>query len=205
MSLELHNDQISPFLVDPHGDRLLVEVVEISSEVTVAGGHTLYTAPAERDARGIVNEEWKRGFCAGVVISAGDGHVLTTPSRHEALIISMDYTQEQIDDGVLSTVPGLRAYDPVTKQGIVVVDTPANVPMPWTRGDVILIERLAARQVRLGKRTYAIVDQMDVLATVRGLKYLMLADGEWMDMREALEQKLLHEEPQEVECEEVPV
>jgi co-chaperonin GroES (HSP10) len=203
---------ISPFFIQPHGDRLLVEAVELDNTID-ANGHTLYTAPMNnRDRDGKLTEEWKRGFCAGIVIHVGDGHVLTTPIATQAVTMKLGYTKEDIEAGALSTAPGLRAYDPQTGDGIVAVDSPARVPMPWKRGDVVLIERLAKREITLNGRVYAMVDQMDVLATAVNLKYVLRMDGSWVSMNEALEQGLVtmpagdaQPQPETINDAEVPV
>jgi len=178
--VQLSADALNPWRIRPHGDRLFVEVVEISDEVEV-NGVKLYTARAIRDGQGKLTEEYLRGFCAGIVMAVGDGHLLTSGSTRQAVVIKTIMTEEEARNA-----PNLIAYDTDTSEAVISTLSVPSVPMPWTFGDVVLMERLAKRAVEINRRTYAMIDQMDILATVDYLKYIIV-DGEWIELSKAVE------------------
>jgi co-chaperonin GroES (HSP10) len=167
----LKQSDLAPFAITPHGDRLFVEVVEISNEIEVAGGFTIAVQRAVRDHEGKLTEEYLRGFCAGIVISVGDGHLLTSGST-----IRPAHMTTTIPDS--RDVRGLIAYDDESKEAVIGVVSQPYVPMPWQQGQVVLIERLARRSLQLGPRMFAMIDQMDVLATVAGLRFILVTNEE---------------------------
>ena len=103
-----------PTNLRPHGDRLIVEIVDLENAV--------YT---ETNIKIVIPEtsdmQVERGWQLARVVAIGNGHRL------------------EIND---------------------------RVPMPFAAGDLVLIERLTGRKLRLQHRDYLVISQVDVLCHV---------------------------------------
>jgi co-chaperonin GroES (HSP10) len=136
-------DSLDPSKMIPHGDRLLVEKVDVDNLVYVddleGGYHAIEIASGEDD------QEEKRGYYFGRVIAMGDGHRLETPD----LAVVVNRRVERND---------VVAYE----DGVVRV--PATVPMPFRIGEILMLERFAGRELRIRGKLYRQVNQIDVIA-----------------------------------------
>lgn len=133
-----------PLSFIPHGDRLLVEVLELD-ETTASGIKLVRTDDA--------GKEHEVGWSAGVVINVGSGHRLDTPDQAVAL-----HTKAEVGD--VGAGP-LKIYDDVTQHGIVMV--PSTVPMPFFRTQVIMLAKYSGSDIILRGMPFKVITQAHVL------------------------------------------
>lgn len=155
--LPLH--QIPPEQIQPNGDRYLVEVIDV--EDTIQLGQMLVVVQPQQ-----VNDKdpsadpqiENRGVIAGVVITAGNGHLLGL-ADHATVVYNED------DDG--------RDIPEMTR-------VPADVPMFYHPGDVVLIDRNSrGRALKIVNHEYRLVNQIDCLAKIDGVRLKRNDSGEW--------------------------
>lgn len=148
--LKLHG--IEPEAIIPNGDRYLVETLEVDDVMQFGQLLVIVQDPNvnPRDAKADPQVE-NRGIIAAVIVQAGNGHLLGLADH--ALVLSAG--AERIE----------RA--------------PADVPMFFEAGDVVLIDRSArGRPLRYANRELRLVNQIDVLARIEGIR-LVRKDGVW--------------------------
>lgn len=142
--------------IEPLGDRYVIEEIALDEKIEL-GRILVVTQPAIRnpsDPQADPTIE-NRGVIAGVIIRAGNGHLL-----------------------------GLSDYppDPVILPGDVEVGQTrpwASVPMFHSPGDVVLIDHNAkGRALKILGREGRIVNQIDVLARIEGVRLKRVGD-EW--------------------------
>lgn len=157
-----------PFAIAPHGDRLFVQRIEIADEVKV-GAHTLHVARAGQTSK---DEQHDRGWWAGVVIHVGNGHRLNAADTPVRMKVGPDVKQPRPDG-----IP--FAVDPDAQEAVILV--PARVQMPFSRGNVVAIERYAGRDANFGGREYVSIEQEDILWTFCDLFFHLTNDG-WVQV-----------------------
>lgn len=147
---ELRIHEVAPEDIEPNGDRYIIEQVNIGE--TVEFGQLLVVTqqmnvkPGDPMADPTIEN---RGVIAGVVIRAGNGHLLG-----------------------LSDYP-LETDESAPRQW-------ACVPMFYAPGDLVLIDHNAkGRALKIVGRECRIVNQIDCLARVNGVK-LIRKDGQWV-------------------------
>lgn len=143
-----------PLTLIPHGDRLLVEVVAVDDSIPLPGGQTLLV---ERD-------EYGRGWCAGVVVNVGSGHRLDVPDQAVALNTKVKVNE----DGTIERHPFVVLADTETDAAVAMV--PSTVPMPFSRGMVVMCAKFAGSDIKLQGKDYKIITQAHVIAVFTGVK-----------------------------------
>lgn len=155
--LKLHN--IAPEHFIPNGDRYIVEVIDFDDVVEL--GQMLVAVqdpqinPTDPKADPSVEV---RGVLGGVIVRGGNGHLLGLPD------------------------PRLVTWlNPMTDQPTIVRE-PADVPMFYQAGDVVFVDRNAkGRNLRVVGREVRIVNQIDILAKIDGIRLVRDEDGNWTD------------------------
>lgn len=145
-----------PLTLIPHGDRLLVEVVDVDDSIPLADGKKLLVELGE-----------ERGWAAGVVVNVGSGHRMDVPDQ----AVRMKTKLERDDKGEVlidKIHPHLRYADPDTDEAIAIV--PSTVPMPFSRGMVVMCARYAGSDIKLRGKPYKIITQAHVIAVFTGVR-----------------------------------
>jgi co-chaperonin GroES (HSP10) len=141
-----------PLAFIPHGDRLLVEMLDVD-EKTAGGLIPVRSGDAQ---------ESEIGWTVGVIVNVGNGHRMDTPDQ--AVRMRSIISKEDMARGV----PFLKTYDDETMEGIFMV--PSTVPMPFSRGMVIILAKYAGSDVLFQGREYKIITQVHVLGVVSNLR-----------------------------------
>jgi co-chaperonin GroES (HSP10) len=134
-----------PLSFIPHGDRLLVEVLELDE--TLDSGIIL-VRPDDQ------SKEHEVGWCPAVVWNVGSGHRLDTPDQAVAI---------QTTEKDLTPQNHLVALDPDTGSGVVMA--PSKVPMPFVREQVVMVAKYAGSDIKMRGRDFKVITQAHVLGT----------------------------------------
>jgi hypothetical protein len=130
--------EVSPEDITPNGDRYVVEVIDIDEAVQL--GQLLVITQQKPDKPGDPMADptvENRGVLAAVVVSVGNGHLLGLP----------DHKLKADGDEVLTS--------------------PADVPMFYEPGQVVLVDYNArGRALKILNRECRIVNQIDVLGSL---------------------------------------
>ena len=155
--LKIHDFDAEDFV--PNGDRYVIEQIDFDEEVEF--GQILVVSGAGENT----SKPWEpkgaqveaRGVFAGVVVSAGNGHLLGLPDWPE------------------------RSH--VNPSGFDIPAQPrsrAEVPMFFKPGDVVLVDYNAkGRNMRIVGRSLRIVSQYDILTSIPKVR-LQRVNGEWI-------------------------
>lgn len=165
---------LNPLLQEPRGTCYLVELLEVeeSHEVAGADGATVkIIVPSEAapttNARGEIEPglkaEFKRGWIPGLILRVGNGLILNE-SMHSTFMPGVN-TPEDLEK--MKNAPP-ENMEIVSEQGAL-VRTYARQPMVYHTGEIVLIDRLARREVELQGKRYAFVEQIDILSRFQGL------------------------------------
>jgi len=141
-----------PLTFIPHGDRILVEMLEVD-ETTPSG----IELPRMDDA----SKEHEVGWTAGVVVNVGSGHRMDVADQ--AVRMQAKVTKEEAP-----TTPFLKIYDDETQEGIFMV--PSTVPMPFFRGQVIMLAKFAGSDILLQGVEHKLITQVHVLGVFTKLR-----------------------------------
>jgi co-chaperonin GroES (HSP10) len=154
---ELKIHEIAPEDIEPLGDRYVVEVIEIDEKVEL-GQLLIVTQSPEKGADGNPLADptvERRGVIAAVVLRKGNGHLLGLPDW--AVV-------KQNVNGIGQSVERPKA----------------QVPMFFEPGDVVFIDHNArGRALKILGRECRIINQIDVLARIDGIRLQRDADGNW--------------------------
>ena len=157
--LKIH--EISPDAIEPLGDRYVVEVIDIDERIEL--GQVLVVTPQAPERPGDPMADplvERRGVLAAVIISEGNGHLLGLPD------------------------PALVMHDADGRE--MVERCEADVLMFFDKGDVVFVDHNAkGRALRIFGRECRIVNQIDILARISGVRLRRNDAGEWE--REAAE------------------
>ena len=137
----------------PHGDRILVEMLEVDED-TASGIQVVRVDDA--------GKEHEVGWTAGVVVNVGNGHRMDTPDQ--AVRMKSVISKEDMARGV----PFLKTYDDETQDGIFMV--PSTVPMPFSRGMVIMLAKFAGSDIILAGIEHKVITQVHVLGVFTKLR-----------------------------------
>jgi co-chaperonin GroES (HSP10) len=137
-------DDLDPNKITPHGDRYLLEMMEVDE--TTDSGIVLV-----RDTNDPKAQEHDLGFAVGVILAKGGGHRLDVADQ--AVPIT---TTEQKPEGLLVAV------DPETKSGVMMI--PSTVPMPFSRGDVVICGKYVGTEMKINGVEHKIVTQAHIIA-----------------------------------------
>lgn len=167
--LRIHDIQLED--IDPNGDRYTVEAIELD-ETMVLGSLLVVTQERPQEGGPLADPTIeRRGVIAGVVVRAGNGHLLGLPDLAPISdTTGVTYDDEGEEDG------------PMWQAG----DRPwPSVAMFYEPGDVLLIDHTAkGRALKILGREGRIINQIDVLARVeRNGKPVKLTrkDGTWVE------------------------
>jgi len=166
VQLKIH--EIKPEDIEPNGDRYCIEAIDFDETIEL-GSLLVITQPVpQKDEYGREIPDShpqadptieRRGVIAGIIITAGNGHLLGLP-----------------DPGVAVTKQGPHG----APMGDLLTRVPADVPMFFKPGDVVLIDHNAkGRALKIVGREYRIVGQIDILARVNGIRVRRNDDGDW--------------------------
>lgn len=136
----------------PHGDRILVEMLEVDEE-TASGIQVVRTDDA--------GKEHEVGWTAGVVVNVGSGHRMDVADQAVRM-------SAKIPDDKVAVTPLLKSYDNETHDGIFMV--PSTVPMPFSRGQVIMLAKFAGSDIILQGVFHKIITQVHVLGIFSKLR-----------------------------------
>lgn len=139
-----------PLAFVPHGDRLLVEVLDLDE--TTESGITL----VRTDDKG---KEHEVGWSAGVIINVGSGHRLDTPDQ--AVVLKSSKNE-------VSPATGIVAAD--DDSGEAVFMAPSTVRMPFTRGMVVMVAKYAGSDILLRGMPFKVVTQAHILGVFAAMK-----------------------------------
>jgi co-chaperonin GroES (HSP10) len=170
---KLTQDHIKPEYFVPLGDRYLIKLLEVDDSLKLEGGQTLFVPGATEKDRG-----WK----AGVVVAKGNGHRLIEGDK--VAVIPNKLSAEDmkaIEGGDRSKVPAGAQY---ATEEAVVVRPPSVVAMFFGLGEVVIVERFAGRDFKLGPSSheYCTISQDHILGSIKGLQLFPNSDGEWREM-----------------------
>ncbi len=149
--LNLHAIPVEEY--EPNGDRYVIEVIDLDDSIEMGSVLVISQEQPERPGDPMADPRVeRRGVIAGVVVSAGDGHLLGLPDP-------AFYDKGEENDLVYGR---------------------AQVPMFFGPGDVVLVDHNAkGRSLRVVGREVRIVNQIDVLACVRGVRLKRTEEGGW--------------------------
>ena len=136
----------------PHGDRILVEMLEVDEE-TASGIQVVRT-----DDKG---KEHEVGWTAGVVVNVGSGHRMDVADQAVRM-------SAKIPDDKVAVTPLLKSYDNETHDGIFMV--PSTVPMPFSRGQVIMLAKFAGSDIILQGVEHKVITQVHILGIFSKLR-----------------------------------
>jgi len=147
---ELKIHEIAPENIEPLGDRYVVEVIELDEKVQLGSLLVVTQQAAERPRDPLADPTVeRRGVLAAVVIRAGNGHLLGLPD------------------------PRLVVREHIEAES-------ADVPMFYSPGDVVLIDHSAkGRALKIVGRECRILNQLDCLARIEGIRLRRTDDGTW--------------------------
>lgn len=165
--LALH--KLDPEQIIPNGDRYVVEVIDIDEIVELGQLVAAYVDPNfdPKDPKAPVNVE-KRGVLTAVVVSRGNGHLLGLPDPRVPVKAKVEGVEER----------GQPVFEDRIERHA------ADVPMFFDKGDVVFVDHNArGRALRIVKDSkapeYRIVNQIDILAHVKGVRLKRTEDGSW--------------------------
>lgn len=173
-TFKLTQEHVKPESQEPLGDRYLIKILEVDDTLQLQSGHTLHIPTATEKDRG-----WK----AGVIVTCGNGHRLSESDKVAVMAnVTSPEDRKAIENGDKSKIPPGAQY---LTDDAVTVRPPAMVPMFYSPGDVVLVERFAGRDMKLGPSShdYCIVAQEHCLSRIKGLKLLPNNDGEWREFK----------------------
>lgn len=132
-----------PLTFTPHGDRYLIEVVDIDDSIKI-GDKTLL----------VELEKSSRGWAAGKIIAGGNGHRMDVPDTY----VKINTTEKAPN-------PEIGLYFVENETGDAVVRCPSIVPMPFARGQIVMIYWSAAIEVKMQGKPYLICNQTHILGS----------------------------------------
>lgn len=151
--LKIHD--ISPERVAPNGDRYTVEVIDFDESILL--GQLLVVTQNSKDPRGDPQADptvERRGVLAAVIVRAGNGHLLGLPDLAPVMEKVGEYE------------PGERPWP--------------SVEMLYSPGDVVLVDFNArGRDLKILAKEVRIINQIDVLAGIDGMRLKRTDDGGW--------------------------
>lgn len=153
--LRIHD--ITPERFIPNGDRYVIEIVDFD-ETILLGQVLVATQDPNIDPRDPKADPTieQRGVIGGIVISAGNGHLLGIPD------------------------PRLVARINPMSDASTIVREAADVPMFYKPGDIVLVDRNAkGRNIKVLGREIRVINQMDVLCHIQGITCHRTEDGDW--------------------------
>jgi len=163
---ELKIHEVNPEAIIPNGDRYLVEVIEIDEKILLGQLLVVTQAPEDRGGPMADPNVERRGVLAAVIVTAGNGHLLGLPDPRIAVANSF-----AASDG--GSVTYSRGSDTVERH-------PADVPMFYEPGDVVFVDFNArGRALKILNRECRLVNQIDVLAKLKGKRLKRTTDGGW--------------------------
>lgn len=154
-TLKIHN--IDAMMLKPNGDRYTIEVCDFDE--TLQLGQLLVVTPPEGEHKTTKTHPLdpiveQRGVIGGIILRGGNGHLLGLPDAIVA-VNRDDGTQHLESDW-------------------------AAVPMFFEHGDVVLVDRNAkGRALKIIGHEYRVVNQIDILLHVEGIKAVKDEDGKW--------------------------
>ena len=151
----LHIHSVALEDVEPLGDRYVVETIDLDEKIEL-GRILVVTQDAVKDPRDPQSDPRleNRGVIAGVIVRKGHGHLLG------------------LSDFPPQESPGDKALEAEKRPW-------ACVPMFYAPGDVVLIDHNAkGRALKILNREGRIVNQIDVLARIEGIRLKRVGD-EW--------------------------
>jgi len=146
---ELKIHKVSPESIIPNGDRYVVEIIALNEEVEFGKILVVTQDPQMNPRDPMANPQIEqRGVLAAVIVTAGNGHLLGLPDPRVAV----------------------ARQDPRASEEVL-VRVPADVPMFFAPGDVVFVDMNArGRALRIVGREIRIVNQIDVLARIDGVR-----------------------------------
>jgi co-chaperonin GroES (HSP10) len=138
--------------IEPLGDRYVLETIDLDEKIEL-GRILVVTQDAIRDPRDPSSDPRleNRGVIAGVIVRAGNGHLLGLP------------------DPAFVAAGG----------GDELLRGSADVPMFCEPGDVVLVDHNAkGRALKILGREGRVINQIDVLAKIEGIRLRRVGD-EW--------------------------
>jgi len=150
---ELRIHEVEPGDIIPSGDRYVVEVIDIDEKIELGQILVMTQDPKidPKDPKADPNIE-VRGVLVGVIVSRGNGHLLGLP---DPALVQRD----------------LSGHDTVVRAH-------ADVPMFFAPGDVVFVDRNAkGRALKILGREIRIIAQIDVLASLRGVRLVRGENG----------------------------
>lgn len=153
--LKIHH--VAPESIVPNGDRYVVEVIDLDETVELGQMLVVTQDPTldPKDPRSDPKIE-QRGVMAAVIVTRGNGHLLGLPDPRFVMHQNPMNDMESI------------------------VREKADVPMFYQPGDVVFVDHNAkGRNVKIVGRECRIVNQIDVLAKIEGIKLERTEDGDW--------------------------
>lgn len=151
--LKIHN--VAPESIIPNGDRYVVEVIDLDETIEL-GQMLIVTQDPTLDPKDPRNNPQieQRGVLTAVIVTRGNGHLLGLP-----------------DPRLITKNPA--GTDTITREK-------ADVPMFYEPGDVVFVDHNAkGRNVKIVGRECRIVNQIDCLAKIEGIKLERTEDGDW--------------------------
>jgi len=148
---ELRLHELDPQNIEPLGDRYVIEEIKVDEAVEF-GSLLVVTegeAKPEDDPRNPMARPnvERRGVMPGVIVGVGNGHLLGLPDVRIEL------------------------------RGVIHCE-PADVPMFAKPGDVVLVDiNNRGRALRIAGRTLRVINQIDVLSIVRGVRLKWTESG----------------------------
>jgi co-chaperonin GroES (HSP10) len=159
-----------PSKIVPIGDRYLIEVLETDETQLVAGVDMWMPDRSEQE----------RGWAVGVVFAVGNGHRLETPDPVSVMPEGYQPQPGISDAEQMQRRISLLGYiTPSMGDHSSLMRSLALVPMFYTVGDVIFIEKYSGREFVVNDRTFRFVSQVDTLG-FSGVKLILGEDG-WED------------------------
>jgi co-chaperonin GroES (HSP10) len=158
-------NDLDPGKIVPHGDRILVEIMDV--EETTESGIWIFR-PAVND-KGVPDEgktvEFKRGYSLGIIHRVGNGHRMDVPDTfHTMATIPLYDTDGESGEKRLATQqhPYVVVLDPELNTAI--LRMPSVVPMPFARGEVVMLNSLASGEFIIKGKKYSVINQTHVIA-----------------------------------------
>lgn len=166
---------LNPLLLRPRGTSYLVEMLDVEDHRDITGldGSKIKILVPERaapttKARGDIEPgleaEFKRGYFPALILRVGNGMILNE-SMHSTFMPG-ESTKEELEAMRVNPPDGFEA---ISEHGALVRSV-ARHPMVYSPGQVVLVDRLARREVELQGKRYAFVEQVDVLCDLENLE-----------------------------------
>jgi co-chaperonin GroES (HSP10) len=158
---------LDPTKLRPIGDRYVVQVLDFDEEKLPSG---LYLGESA---------EGTQGWAAGVIIAVGNGHRLEVADQ--AVVMPEGYVPDPslTDEQQMARRIGALGYGtPAMGDNSTIQRVASAVPMFFSVGMVIFMEKYSGREFPVRGRKYRFVSQVDCLGDT-GVRLERDADGEW--------------------------